>query len=226
MEEPPDSLEEAYRTYRPLLFGALARLADRGVVVGLDEGLDIIHDFLLDEYVRLRARFDPARGRFTTLLYVAFARYASSRVARLRRWRDALVWDDGTALASTSPGGDTSLDEQTILDCLARLDSTDRSLLQAWFDEGLSERALARRNGTSRHAIRDRLVQALGRLANQLGDRGDIPEVEWHVGRALWSEGRGLEDVAAELGITRERARRAAQRAIARFERALEKGRT
>jgi RNA polymerase sigma factor (sigma-70 family) len=226
MDQPPQELEDAYRTYRPLLFGALARMADNGLVLDLDEGLDLIHDFLLDEYKGLRERFDPIRGRFTTLLFAAFTRYASFRVARLRRWSEGLVGDDGVRHASdATPEEEIPLDEANILRVLSKLERNESALLQARFGAGLSERSLARRMGVSRYAIRKQLVEALGKLAAELGDRGDVPEAEWHIARALWSERRSLDDVAAELGITRERARRAAQRAIARFERAFEKGR-
>jgi RNA polymerase sigma factor (sigma-70 family) len=222
MAEAPPDIDEGYRVYRPMLFGALARFAERGVVFALDEGLDIIHDFFIDEYDDLRSRFDPTRGRFTTLVFAAFVRYASGRIPRLRRWNDSLT---GDAELHGDESGDATFqrDEAAIHAALSGIPADARAVLHERFAVGVSEREIARRLGASRHSVRERLMRALALLAIRMGERADLSERDWKIMRALWGQDRSVFDVAAEHSLTAEQVRRVSQRALQRFATALQK---
>jgi RNA polymerase sigma factor (sigma-70 family) len=223
MEEPLEDLGAAYRAYRPLLFGALAALARRGVAVPFDEGLGLVHDFFIDGYPVVLERYDARIAKFTTFLYAAFTRYARPRILRLARIRQALVGDD---LVERAAGGAeldpaTEIDRATMRAALARVSADDRELLQSKFGEGLSERAIAERAGVTRQRIRQRLLEALGRLVVELGERPDLSSDDLIAARAVWTEDRSLDEAAAILGKTTEQVRRAVSRVLAGLARGL-----
>ena len=97
---------EDYEKYRPLLFSALARLAQQGYLAPPSEGLDLIHDFFIEAWSGLKQRFEPSKGNFSTYMFAAFARFARPRIVRSMRWRQNLYAPgELTELAENRPQG-------------------------------------------------------------------------------------------------------------------------
>lgn len=212
-DDPPRSLDAAYKAYRPLLFAALARLGKSGIEIPFGDGLDLVHDFFIEDYSALRERFDPDRGQFTTYLFAAFSRFARSRVlraARLRTFLPELEPPDSTV-------SETEFDASRVQVALNALDANTRALLLEYFDQGTSERTLATNRNVSRHRIREDLVDALGALVVALGDRGPRGSRDWQFARAFWGERRSLEDAAATAGMTYAQGHRVRSRLLAEF---------
>src|SRR5208282_5864054 len=86
----PD-LETAYQTLRPMLFGGLGKLSRQGFSVLPSDGLDVIHDFFVDEWDKVIAHYDPAKGRLETYVYAAFINFARPRLIRLQRLQGSLT---------------------------------------------------------------------------------------------------------------------------------------
>src|SRR4051794_27876736 len=80
-----NSVAASYRTLQPLFYGALARLAAQGFAVPPADALDLIHDFFLEAWPGITARYDPAQGRKEPYVYRAFIRFARPRIIRLQR---------------------------------------------------------------------------------------------------------------------------------------------
>ena len=213
--DPPSDLDTAYRSYRRLLLGAFAGMRNKDSAVSLDEGMDLVHDFFIDEYGALRDRYDPARGQFSTLLYAAFRTYVRRHLSRLRRWQDSLrPHADLEDLGGLTDTDSAALDVARVANALERIPSDDRVLLREHFQHGGGERELARRRGWTRHRVREALRDAMGRVAVALGDRRELDARDWEVARALWDEDRSLDEAAAASGISREQARRASERVL------------
>lgn len=206
-ESLPD-LEEAYATLKGLLFHALATLARQGYVVPPTEGLDLIHDFFLDAWPGLEARFDPSKGTPKAYVYGAFVRFARPRINRLYRLHDRL--QDASKLArlvtkSQDPSGrlDTHLDTEIVAEAVKQLSSYHRSMLHTYFSGNPpSQRKLAREFGVSRYRVKESLAEAIGHLATFL-DRPDyISEQDWRVTTSLLQGARSLKETSARLGLS------------------------
>jgi len=221
-------LEEDYRRYRPVLLAALARLARSGFPVPLADGLEFVHDFFLEVWPDVRRRFDPARGSFQALLTVAFFRFARARIARDLRIRASRVPIDD--LDEASPEADTAteigeaIDVQAVSKALARVPEPVRRVLMVRFNAS-SERAAARALGLTRHAMREQLLEALGRVAVAIDAQGTLADREWRLARLLWAEERSDADAAAVLDMTPSQLRHARRRVLDALGRALPEGR-
>src|SRR5688572_32018019 len=88
--EQGEALTQAYGWLRPLLLRALGRLARTGFAIPPEEGLDLIHDFIVYEWPSAAARHDPALSDQRTFAYAAFVLYARRRIIKLRQWKSAL----------------------------------------------------------------------------------------------------------------------------------------
>lgn len=215
----PLDLADAYPAYRPLLLGVLARLVRAGHAIPFGDGLDIIHDFFIEQYGRVTETFDPARGRFSTYLCAAFARFARTRAGQLRRTAGLLRTMDEVS-TSTSPA-EPDPDTRRLADALAALPPEARALLYGHFVLGQTERDLARTAGQSRYETRARLVAALGSLAVRFGERDRFTTREWEVARRLWIEQRDPADIAVTLGLTLAQVKHARDQVFRKIARAL-----
>jgi RNA polymerase sigma factor (sigma-70 family) len=219
----PLDLAGAYRAYRPLLLGVLARLVRAGHVIPFGDGLDIVHDFFIEQYGRVAQTFDPTLGRFPTYLGAAFARFARTRAGQLRRTALLVrgVGEPAAARDDVSPTDHTAPDTQRLAEALAALPPDTWRLLYDHFVLEQSERDLARTTGQSRYEIRARLVAALGRLAVQVGESERFTAREWEVARRLWVEQRDPADIAVTLGLTLAQVKHARDQIFRKIERAL-----
>lgn len=221
------TLEQTYVKHRSLLFRALARLTAEGFAVPPDEGLDLIHAFFVDSWDGIRGRFDPGQGPLAPYLYTAFVQYARPRIVRLGRLKRSLV--DLNELSNTWVAPGPPADEllyadnlmQSVAHGLERIERDDRLILDLFFVEGLSERSLARTFDLSRYALRERLVDALGRLAVNVRDAAHEPDDDWRVAVAIWGKRLTTEECAASIGLTRHQVKVAHRRNHARLAAAL-----
>lgn len=207
---PPLSLEsqEAYRRYRRLLLGALARLARTGFAVQPEDGLDLIHEFFATSWQQVVDHYDPSHARkasFDTYLSAAFLRFARPRISRLRRWQQQLC-DPGTIAAVAAASGDGHAvhrveDASVVRASIDALGAPLRDILRAYLSEpGTSERTLARSFGITRYRLREHLTDAFGTVAVRLNERGAISDADWDAANALWRDGQTVRQAAATLG--------------------------
>ena len=170
-------LEEAYKRYRPVLLSVLGKLGRVGYVVPLTDGLELVHDFFLEAWPGLQERYNPSQGSFSTYMLGAFVRFARPRIIRTMRWRstlqpvDEIVRRLGTA-ALLRPPSEEAHDLAIVRKALQGLPSFDRRVLEARIGSGLSERETARRFGMSRYRLRKASIEALGRLAVAIDEKG------------------------------------------------------
>ncbi len=194
--------------YERALWGVLARLARSGYVVPPAEGRDVIHDFFVDDWEGLQRRFDPAKGKFETYLIGAFYQFARRRILDLNNWRGRLVDVSHAAeLAADAPGPEEQAEVRetirTVREALSGLDPRQRAVLEDFLrGDKTGERDLAKRHGVSRYALRETLVDALGRVAAELGRIGGRDSLDGRIVAALWREGGTVRDVAARVGVS------------------------
>jgi RNA polymerase sigma factor (sigma-70 family) len=197
---------EDYEKYRPLLFSALARLAQQGYVAPPSEGLDLIHDFFIESWSGLKRRFEPSKGNFSTYTFAAFVRFARPRIVRSMRWQQNLYApDDLTHLAETHaqglPAAELDLDLRIVRRALERMTQEDRNILKITLTAGLTQREAARRLNISRYHLRQNAADALARLASSINEPHAPQQPQWQVAKALWLEERDLAAVARRLNL-------------------------
>ncbi len=135
-EVPSRDFERAYIQFRPVLLRALAGLARRGLAVPVADGLDLIHDFFVNEWVSINANFDPEKGVFDAYIYGAFIRFARPRILKLRRWQNSLV--DPESLGSIHSPANVedqmalTLDTEFLDSSIRNLPPIEKALLTAY----------------------------------------------------------------------------------------------
>lgn len=198
--------DDPYSRYGPLLVDALASLARTGFAVPPQDALDLIRDFLAEEWPKVRASYDaahPSRARFETYLYAAFTRFARKRITRLRRWYGRLIDVSEIRELATQARGETEHDLALVRKAIAALPQQQRAVLLDYLaPESASERAVARSHGLTRYRLRETLVEAMGSIAVAMGERGRISKNDWDVILSLWRDGRDVGQTAAYLGTS------------------------
>ncbi|MGH2396452.1 MAG: sigma-70 family RNA polymerase sigma factor [bacterium] len=209
------SMEEAYQGLKPLLFHALARLARQGFPVLPPDALDLIHDFFAEAWSGITTSYDPDKGRLESYVYAAFFQFARPRIARLWRLQRNML----DPLVLTQVMDRESVDTQAPVEIVAlraaldRLPAPQRELLDDYTQGGMtSERAIARRHKLSRYKAKELLIDALAQLIVSLDRPPQIPQVDWEVARALWKDGRTLDETAGYLQLSIDDVRAAAAR--------------
>src|SRR2546422_441981 len=146
------SLEEAYDRLKPVFFAALGSLARRGLLVAPNDGMDLIHDFFIEDWGGLERNFDPDKGAFEGYVYRAFVQFARPRIVRLHRWQNSLVGEEGLDLFPAKAQSDiSSVDLELVREVFNRLSVADREILKRVFaGDYTSERSLAKEFGLSR----------------------------------------------------------------------------
>lgn len=213
----PTDVGTAFKRLKPLLFGALSKLARQGFIVSPPDGVDLIHDFLTEEIPGLKQRFDPAKGDFSGYAYQAFIRFARPRIMRLQRFQHSLVSIEDLERLS---GGDTKAElelapdyQQPLEQAIEELPPLEGSVLKTYIGANVpSERLVAKGLGLSRYQVRETLVSALGHVIVQLSRPPDLPERDWKVARALWHDQRTPGEAASYLGMTTHQVRQAQAR--------------
>jgi RNA polymerase sigma factor (sigma-70 family) len=233
-QDPQRALIESgkdYEKYRPLLFSALARLAQQGYPAPPSEGLDLIHDFFLEAWTGLRQRYEPSKANFATYTFAAFVRFARPRIVRSIRWRQNLYAPDELAELAEHHGRgllvpEFYLDLETVRRALDRMTKEDRRILKTTLTAGLTQREAARRLNTSRYHLRQKSADALARLASAIKEPEAHRKQDWRIARALWLEDKDLTAVARGLNLTPSQIRNMRRRLLATVASAVSDERT
>lgn len=212
-----NSRDSAFREYSGLFLHALSQLSQRGLPVPPDQAMDLIQDFLLEEWDGVHERFNPNAAigaskrvaTFHTYLYRAFLYYARPRLIDGLRWRQSLIdireLADRVADTSASVAGEETLDSDSLVgpakDALHQLPEPGRGMLVEFLAHRTTERQLAQELGLSRHAARTLLITTLGRWINQLR-KFDQSNTEWKVAECIWNDGFTTRQTAEVLGIS------------------------
>lgn len=191
-----------------MLFKALSGLARTGYPAPPDEGMDLIHDFYIQAWPGVSARYDASRASFETYLFGCFVRFARPRIARLMRLRETLMGPaemEAAAQVARVPVPDSSdaVDIPAVRAAMSALPPDGRALLDAYLDDAApSERVLASRFATTRYAVRSKLADTLGLVAVRLGAANGLGEPDRAVALALWADQRSPRQAAALLGMS------------------------
>jgi RNA polymerase sigma factor (sigma-70 family) len=205
--EAPQGLAQVYEEYTPLLLSAVAALARKGFDINPGEGLEVVHDFYLEALPGLLERYDASRARFSTYLYGAFLRFARPRIVRSLRWKRLLVpLDDAIEYAIAFDERPSQESQQSVAAALERLPKPLRDVLEARLAQHQSERQIAKGLGVSRYVVRQRLAEALGRVAIVIGHAETIREDLRPFAIRLWRDEVPLMALAGELGLSRHEA--------------------
>jgi hypothetical protein len=206
---PPAGQPQAfdYTRYRRLLFGALATLGRRGYPIYPDEAVDLIHDFFLESWSAVVTRFDPARAKFETYLYIRFVNFARPRIVRSYRWKATMTaaFEPGNCEAferEAEPVQEREADIEAMRWATGKLPQNGRDLLEAYLsDGGATERELAQRFQLSRHKLRINLADALGRTAVYLKQTAGLSLQDQSIVLALWRDEQSVRDVSLQLRL-------------------------
>jgi DNA-directed RNA polymerase specialized sigma24 family protein len=171
---------------------------------GVNDGLDLVHDFLVDRLPQALVSYDARIGPLPPWLYRVFANYARKR--RLERAAVQKRWQSlagvGEPAAPASDEGEAAADDRCVGDALGQLAPEERDTLHAYFGrapEAGNVRAVARRFRWSRHRARQVLLQALGALAARLHGTEALTGEEADVCQAYLAGGEGLEGIGRRL---------------------------
>jgi RNA polymerase sigma-70 factor, ECF subfamily len=151
------------------LFAFLGRM-------GLDAGT--AEDIAQEAFLRLwanAARFDAGKASLTTFLITIARNLALNHLARPSRAETTGVETDEAVSPLPGPHDVLALRERGVRlrRALARLDPADRSLLAASYVEGLDHAGIARIEGCSPAAVKQRLHRIKARLQTLLEDKED-----------------------------------------------------
>jgi RNA polymerase sigma factor (sigma-70 family) len=199
-----------FTSYERLFWRTLARLAHGGHFVPPDESRDVIHDFYVEAWSRLLTHFDPSRGAFPAYVAGAFHKFARRRLVEHDAWRSRLVDIDvvlehASDVPSPVEQAESSQELERIRVALDSLPGVQRQILVSYMaGERPSERRVALSQHTSRHAVRQVLVQALANLATAFEQAG-ASKRDALVVQLAWRDGRVSPDIANRAHVsTRE----------------------
>lgn len=207
-----------YVAHRDLFEHVLRRIAP----VGVEDGLDLVHEFLLDRLPLALRSYKPAVGDIEPWLYTVFLNYAKRwrmESARLRtRWVDLEHLD----FVATCPEPDVEPDASllpTVRAEVEALPSDARTAVLDYFGNGSaagSVRAVAKKNGWTKHSTRAAILEGLARLAVTLST-DILADVEREVVRLRLAEGLSWSEVARRLRRSEHQARSALNTALSRL---------
>jgi len=207
--ETPPGLAQAYERYKPLLIAAIGAMARKGTRIPLADGIELVDDFFIEALDGLLVRYDPSQSRFSCYLYRAFRRFARRRMDPIVRRNELLVPVEEAEEEPAVDPADTARiedDAQRLDEALERLPPPLRKVLEARLDGCPSERDIAQLLGLTRHVVRQRLAEAVGRLivAMEQDERIDAGLRPFAV--RLWRDGITLMQVAKEMMLSRQEA--------------------
>jgi len=216
VEDADPGMAAGYERYRGKLLATLGRMAAAGYPVAPGDGLELVHDFFVEAWPGLQARYDPTKGTFVSYLLGAFVRFVRPRIVRSAKWRESLLPPEDIARAAERAGSRTEQEEvrdlALVRKALETLLPLQRAVLEERVGFGRSEREVARAFNLSRYKLRETCIEALGRLAVAIDEPGVIGTADWPLARTLWGGESSLLEATAALGLDREQARTARQR--------------
>lgn len=205
-----------YARWRPRLLGLVSVLRRRGYRIEMPLALDIVHDFFVEAWPGLADRFDPHAGTMDGYVVGAFLRFARGRAIAETRW--SRLFEGDLAMAETIANESSDQIVPHVATALTKLAAEERGLLLARFGEHRkTEQQLARQLGITRYEVRTRLLEALARLATELGLLG-ADAFDTEVARLLFVEGYSVGSTTGALGTTSARVRNARDRMLRSLE--------
>lgn len=203
------------------VFASVLKLTGRWQV---DEGIDLIHDFILDRLPIAIHSFDPQKGKIKSWLFIVFIRYAKRRRLELNSNSKRKIDLDNIG---ELPQGGTSIDEyhltfqrKKVNYALNTLNKTHQEILQTFFGDSSSAnnvRALARKYNLSRHRAEKMLLEGLAMLSAQLNEPGILSKEEMLISKYYFLEGKAWERIAELTGKTEFHARSTLKNALTKF---------
>ncbi len=220
------TLRDAYTKFAPIFYSALGRLARGGFPVPPADAPDLIHDFFLQAWPGIEKRYRPERGALEVYVYGAFVQFARPRIVRLVRVQSHVsdrVLLEGLACKAPEPEGEIDLKALSPMleEGIQALSVELRECLVLYCFEGRSERDLARERKVSRYSLRERLIEALGRVVVRFPSPKSFGSTEWAVARAVWYEERTIKGASLVLGITQHQASQAYKNCVRALSRVL-----
>lgn len=192
------------------------------------DGMDLVHDFVIERLPQALASYDPDVGPIRPWLSVVFQRYARRRLAErasLQKRCLSLESLGGIILPQSDSDRTPSLEQQqSIEDAFKELPDESRSILFAYFGNGPESgnfRALARRFNLSRHRAQQSFFLALGSLAERLEGKGVLSREEIRICRAHLISGQSFAEIAECFGETEDEIRSLLRSALATLGAAL-----
>jgi DNA-directed RNA polymerase specialized sigma24 family protein len=192
---------------RSLLYRCIGGLVAKGWRVAPDVAHDLIGDFTLSDWPRLRQRFDPTKGSLDAYIASSFVFFAKRRLAELFRWQVALR-DSGRLFEETIDPA--SLDEpfypsdrEAVAEAIGQLPPAHRRAILVFLDaSGRDERAIARSLGLTRHRFRTLVADAFGRIVVRLSGVDDFEEPDREIATLLWRDGSSVEQISRRLSVS------------------------
>lgn len=204
---------------------ALAGLTRQGFRVAPNEAIDLVHDFVAEQWTDLVARHVPERGTMDALVYVAFVRFARRRILEEGRVRRSLVPIELQPTSADVPPTFSPADREAVLEAMKSLDEGSRRVLESYFGAPRpSERWLAARLGVSRFRARAMLLDAIARLAARLERPEGIQPADWEAAKTVWLEGFTPDEAATVLARRPREVQAALSRVLLLFSRNLSAG--
>jgi RNA polymerase sigma factor (sigma-70 family) len=202
--------QQAWSIYAKHLHVLHAALRGAGRL-GILEGMDLVHDFVLERLPRALASYNPQVGPIEPWLFAVFRRYLNrclrEEAAARRGWLSLEPWEDSIPAKADTAEVLSPARLDRVREALRKLPDELRSVLLAYFGRGPgsgNERALSRMLHLSRYTVRQRLLTAMNDLAAQLEGEDFFSQEELRACRDCLVERKGRDDIAAELGKTRE----------------------
>jgi len=213
---PLPGTDADFARYEGVFWRVIASLARHGYAVPPSDARDLIHDFYLDAWNGLQDRFNPELGSFVAYIGGAFYRFARRRILKFETLAHRAV-DFESAVAGLFAAGtppdilERNEDLAFIHAALEKLLPNERQVFEDFLSEGkVSERDLAQRYALSRYALRELLINSMGKLLVSLQTPQPRSDAERTVADLLWRQGETPRSVAnlLQMPIAEVQARR------------------
>lgn len=194
----------------------------------INEGIDLIHDFMIDHLPTALNSYNPQKGSIKPWLYIVFLNYARRRLLEIKSYmRRTISIDDIDNLVDDQSYGNSILNK---VQCkhthyiLQKIDKEYRNALLAFFGDGEEAgniRAVAKKYNWSRHKANQNILKGIAMLSAQLEEPGVIEREELLVCKLLLVEGRTWSQISEKIGKTENQVRRLFKLSIAKFKQVL-----
>jgi hypothetical protein len=203
------------------VFAGVLRSTGRWTV---EDGLDVIHDFIIDRLPDALKSYDPERGKIKNWLFIVFLRYVKRRKLELSSWAKRKIDLDSIP---ELPNRVATIDESflhsgqdQVFAKMKDLDKEHSDALTTYFGEGSESdniRALARKFKWSRYKAEQKVLEGLAMLSTQLNENSLLSDTEQSVCRSYFLEKKSWEEIAKAIGTSEHQARMMLKASIAKF---------
>ena len=211
-EVDADYQEEAWSVYKENqdVFASVLRATGPWQ---LQDGMDLVHDFVVDQLPQALITYSPNRGPIKPWLFTVFRHYARRRILEISSLRKRWTSEDFAEpfLLSQHDESYLSAEEKIGLrNAVQQLPEEQRLSLSVYFgnshDAG-SLNALARKFQWSKHKSKQTLLRAIAAVAALIGEKGILTSLELDICQAKLVREEEWPSIAARLGKTEYQAR-------------------